>query len=240
MTPSGRAEARARPGRAAVVRSECVVGRAARDGVVATHGEAVLRVRERDAEEARTRARRDARRRHVPCATAVGGAKHARLGSAARCDPCIGCSLDCELRVARGERRFTRQHRWYPLRGDPPPGHATIDRREDLEAPVHRIAEGEAVLRIPEGDPVQKDPFRGITPYERPMPSAVDGAIDARLSLLGGACARDDRHVRVERPYAAEIEARRTRHGVGRPRDAAVDGSENAARTCSRPRRRAH
>src|ERR1700688_4520985 len=109
-----------------------------------------------------------------PGPSAVSRAEHPRYFSAACAEPDIGRSLHRNTGITGGERAFSRQARYARL----PPRRAAIVRQEDQEAPVHRIAQHDAMLAIPERNRIKKHTGGLLFKCRRPILAAIGGSVN--------------------------------------------------------------
>ena len=161
----------------------------------------------------------------VQVAAAVAGAKHARGRGGAGAEPDVPGALvehrHGEVRAARRERAFVRKRGWQSRGGRRRPGVAAVGGQQEDEASVDRIADRDAVPRVPEDHRVEERLLVAIDELRRPRLSAIAGLEDARRFARAdaehvGRLVVDRRRCRGSRasacPEAARSSARSCRH----------------------------
>src|SRR5262249_53417488 len=114
------------------------------------------------------------------------------------------------------------------------PTDAAVRGDDQLELPLDGVAEGDAVLLVPEGDGVEEGRGVGGLELQRPGPAAVGRLVDA--GGLAGAGAEQVGSGPPERLDGAEAGLCRAGPGPARPGLAAVGGPRVGARRAARPR----
>src|SRR5439155_23940693 len=125
--------------------------------VVAADDQAVIPVAERDREDAGGRgAGRDRRLAHLPAPAPVGGTKDPRRLGPARREPGVRFAAGDEAGAAGREGPLAGKGRRQGLGGERFPAGPAVLRGDQLKPAVDRVAEGDAVLLVPEGEGVEK------------------------------------------------------------------------------------
>ena len=105
-------------------------------------------------EDARTAVSGPNRRRvDRPAPTPVGAAEDA---AAARAEPGISVAVNHQARAAGGERALAGQGGRHSVGGGPVPGLAAVVGRQNDETSADRVAQGEAVVGVPECQGVEE------------------------------------------------------------------------------------
>src|SRR5262249_31173008 len=158
----------------------------------------------------------------LPSLAPVLGTKDPRrLGPAGR-EPDVLLAAGDEAGAAGGEGSLARQGRRQSLCRERLPAGAAVRGDNQLELPLYGVAEGDAVLLVPEGDGVEEGRGVGTLELHHPGPAAVGRLVDA--GGVAGAGAEQVGGGLPERLDVAEVELLRAGHGPDRPGFAAVGG----------------
>src|SRR5216117_131297 len=131
--------------------------------------------------------------------------EHSRCRTS-RPDPNVVCSGDGDARSACRKSRFTRKRGRHVCARDLLPSKAAIIRADDQETAIHRIAERDAVSRIPKRETIEERFRFMIRELKTPGLASITRFVDPRL--LAFTNAQQERCVGINTMHVAKIQVR--------------------------------